>query len=136
MCTVRAEKCKICVNILIEDEFSMTLPSINEEKVAINNVPTFNTKSLNKDIKKEYLRTKTHDFNRSIKSIHIVHQIKDNVINENLDEDSYNTLDESTGQEYYTYLEYTVNCKVISSTKIYTVNFRSLILTTQLRLIH
>ena len=108
MCTIRAEKCRLCFNMVNDDEFSCTMPSLKEEKLAINNIPTFTTKSLKKDIKKEYLRTKTIEFNKTLKSSIAILINDDNLINENPDHESYNTLDESTGQEYYTYLEDTV----------------------------
>jgi len=106
--------------MVIEDEFTQTLSSMTmkEEKIAINNIPTFTTKSLNKDIKKEYLKTKTIDPNKTLKSItdsrfFVDEEIINENINENPDEESFNTLDEGTGQEYYTYLEYTVKKSLI-----------------------
>ena len=115
LCTLKAEKCKKCVGMVIEDEFTQTLSSmtLKDEKLAINNIPTFYTKSLNKDIKKEYIKTKTIDHNKTLKSfsdsrLYVDEELINENINENPEEESFNTLDESTGQEYYTYLEYTV----------------------------
>jgi hypothetical protein len=97
-----------------DDEFSNTLSSmtIKEERLAINNVPTFKTKSMSRDIKKEFMKTK--EFNKTLKSNQQnLNYIDEDYINENIDENpednSYNTLDDSTGQEYYNYLEFTVS---------------------------
>jgi hypothetical protein len=120
LCTLKAEKCRKCVNMVVEDELTQTLSSmtLKEERIAINNIPTFTTKSLNKDIKKEYLKTKTFDLNKTMKSIadskfYVDEELINENINENPEEESFNTLDECTGQEYYSYLEYTVRKRLI-----------------------
>lgn len=110
MCTVRAEKCKICVSLVLDDEFSKSLPSIKDEKLAINNIPLFNTKSLKNDIKQEYKSMKTREYKKTHKSTNPIANIEENSFNENPEHDSYNNIEESTGQEeYYTFLEITVN---------------------------
>ena len=100
--------------MVLEDEFSNTLTSIKEEKNYVNNVPTFNTKSLNKDIKNEFLKSKTIEINKSIKFNKSNNDMIADVVENNGDDNFFNmndqfTLDESTGQEYYSYLEFTVS---------------------------